>query len=63
MERAFQAALGGGCHTAFGAHATSDALYLYHEQIGLHRVALAPADFNAPVETAARVLKEFKLLS
>ena len=62
LERAFQAALGGGCHTAFGAHVTADALYLFHENIGLHRVPLSAADFAAPVETAARVLRDFKLL-
>lgn len=62
LERAFQNALGGGCHTAFAAHATHDKLYLYHENIGLQSVPLAPADFAAPVETAARVLKQFGLL-
>src|SRR5947209_4850980 len=27
LERAFQTALGGGCHTAFGAHAAPNTLY------------------------------------
>lgn len=62
LERAFQAALGGGCHTAFAAHAAGDALYLFHENIGMKRLALTAADFAAPVETAARVLKQFGLL-
>lgn len=62
LERAFQHALGGGCHTAFAAHATPDRLYLFHENIGLHSLPLTSADFAAPVETAARVLREFKLL-
>lgn len=62
LERAFQSALGGGCHTAFAAHATADALYLFHENMGQKRVALTAADYAAPVETAARVLKEFGLL-
>ncbi|MEO5961243.1 MAG: hydroxymethylbilane synthase, partial [Opitutaceae bacterium] len=30
LERAFQNALGGGCHTAFAAHAAGDKLYLFH---------------------------------
>lgn len=62
LERAFQSALGGGCHTAFAAHATADALYLFHENMGQKRVALTAADYATPVETAARVLKEFGLL-
>jgi hydroxymethylbilane synthase len=61
LERAFQAALGGGCHTAFAAHATGDMLYLFHESAGLQSIALTPADFAAPVETAARILKQFRL--
>jgi hydroxymethylbilane synthase len=62
LERAFQTALGGGCHTAFAAHATPDKLYLFHETIGLKSVPLTAADYAAPVETAARVLKQFGLL-
>ena len=61
IERAFQAALGVGCHTAFGAHATSDTLYFYHEGIGRHRLPLTAADFAAPAETAKRVLKQLGL--
>jgi hydroxymethylbilane synthase len=61
LERAFQAALGGGCHTAFAAHATADTLYLFHESVGVHRVSINSADFASPVETAARVLSELGL--
>lgn len=61
LERAFQTALGGGCHTAFAAHATADRLYLFHENTGLQSVPLTAADFAEPTETAARVLKEFGL--
>ncbi len=63
LERAFQTALGGGCHTAFGAHATDLALYFFHEQTGPLQPTLTPADLAAPAETAARVLAElgFKL--
>ncbi len=62
LERAFQTALGGGCHTAFGAHVTLAVLYLFHEVIGLRRISLAPADFASPSDTAARVLRELRLL-
>jgi hydroxymethylbilane synthase len=63
LERAFQSALGGGCHTAFAAHATADALYLFHETIGVKRTALTAEAFAAPTETAARVLQQFGLVS
>jgi hydroxymethylbilane synthase len=62
LERAFQAALGGGCHTAFAAHATVDTLYLFHEKIGVRSLPLAAADFDAPVATAARLLQTLGLL-
>jgi hydroxymethylbilane synthase len=62
VERALQQALGGGCHTAFGAHATNDTLYFFHESVGLHRLPLADADFAAPTATAARILKSLNLL-
>lgn len=62
MERAFQAALGGGCHTAFGAHATRDTLYLFHENVGLSRTPLTDADFANPTATAARILVQLGLL-
>jgi hydroxymethylbilane synthase len=62
LERAFQNALGGGCHTAFAAHVAGDVLHLFHENIGLRSLTLGAADFRSPVETAARVLKELGLL-
>jgi hydroxymethylbilane synthase len=62
LERAFQSALGGGCHTAFAAHATAETLYLFHENVGVQQRPLTSADFAAPAETAARVLKELGLL-
>lgn len=48
LERAFQAALGGGCQTAFAAHATADTLWFFHDEIGLRSLPLAPADFDQP---------------
>jgi len=59
LERAFQSALGGGCHTAFAAHATDDTLWFFHEEIGLRSLPLSPEDFLAPAETARRLLKHF----
>ncbi len=59
LERAFQAALGGGCHTAFAAHVTPDTLYFFHEEVGLRSLPLSPDDIDAPVETARRLLKHF----
>ena len=61
LERAFQTALGGGCHTAFAAHATADTLYLFHENIGMKSVPITNVDFAAPTEAAARILKQFGL--
>jgi len=59
LERAFQAALGGGCHTAFAAHAASDTLYFFHHEIGLRSLPLGPDDFANPVEFARSTLKYF----
>jgi len=61
MERAFQQALGGGCHTAFAAHVAGDLLYVFHEDGGPRQTSLTPADFATPVETAARLLREWGL--
>ncbi|HVS52626.1 MAG TPA: hydroxymethylbilane synthase [Opitutaceae bacterium] len=62
LERAFQNALGGGCHTAFAAHVAGDTLHLFHEDIGVRTVPLTATDFSAPVETARRVLGDLRLL-
>ena len=62
VERAFQNALGGGCHTAFAAHVDGATLHLFHERSGLTHLALGEADFAAPTQTAARVLRELGLL-
>lgn len=62
VERAFQSALGGGCHTAFAAHVAGDMLYLFHETTGQSSLALTAADFVTPAETAARILKDLGLL-
>ena len=62
LERAFQNALGGGCHTAFAAHVAGDVLYLFHENTGGRSFPLTAADFAAPSATAARVLRQLGLL-
>ena len=62
LERAFQTALGGGCHTAFAAHATADTLFLFHENTGSLSLPLTDADFAAPTACAARVLRQLGLL-
>jgi hydroxymethylbilane synthase len=62
LERAFQSALGGGCNTAFAAHAISDSLYLFHEKTGLRTLPLTSGDFSAPGETARRILAQLGLL-
>ncbi len=59
LERAFQSALGGGCHTAFAAHASNDTLWFFHEEIGLRSLPLSDIEIDAPVETARVVLKHF----
>src|SRR4051812_10321108 len=63
LERAFQNALGGGCHTAFAAHVSGDMLHLFHENLGIASVPLTGDDFIEPPVTAERILREFKLLS
>lgn len=57
LERAFQAALNGGCQTAFAAHATADTLWFYHHEIGLRSLPLSDAEIDAPVATARATLK------
>ena len=61
LERAFQAALGGGCHTAFGVHAAGNDLFFFHELSGLRKLPLVPMDFQVPAQTAARILQELGL--
>ena len=63
VERAFQNALGGGCHTAFGAHVEPGTLYFFHEKTGPKQFALTAADMAAPAQTAARILKSLGLIA
>jgi hydroxymethylbilane synthase len=61
LERALQAALGGGCHTALGAYATPDTLYFFHEDVGLRTMPLSRDDLDHPAATALRILGQLKL--
>lgn len=61
VERAFQSALGGGCHTAFGAFARGDLLHFFHEQTGVRIFPLTAADYADPVVMAARILRDLDL--
>jgi hydroxymethylbilane synthase len=62
IERAFQNALGGGCHTALGVHATADTLHFFHEKTGVKHFPISAADAASPVEFAQRLLKSLGLL-
>jgi len=57
LERALQTALGGGCHTAFGAHVAGGTLHFFHEKTGQRSLPLTPPDLDEPVAAAARILK------
>ena len=63
LERAFQRALGGGCHTAVAVHATDCSLHLFHEKIGAHHRDLRADEVTQPDATAARILRELGLAS
>jgi hydroxymethylbilane synthase len=62
LERAIQSALGGGCHTALGAHAAGDTLYLFHEDAGLRTTPSGEADYASPAAAADRILRRFGLI-
>jgi hydroxymethylbilane synthase len=61
LERALQGRLGGGCQLAFAAHATADALYVFHEQTGQRSVPLSPDEFDRPAEAVDRILRSLGL--
>jgi hydroxymethylbilane synthase len=58
VERALQAAIGGGCQIAFAAHVAGNTLHFFHEKTGVHVLLLSEKDFQDPVATARRLLKE-----
>jgi hydroxymethylbilane synthase len=61
VERALQSALGGGCHTALGAHATVSTLHFFHEATGIRSLPIGPSDFDRPAAAARRILGELGL--
>jgi hydroxymethylbilane synthase len=62
IERAFQNALGGGCHTALGVHATTDTLYFFHENTGVRQFEITAAGAKEPAKFAQETLRSFGLL-
>lgn len=56
LERAIQWALGAGCHTALGVHATGGVLFIFHEAVGLRSIPVSDFDFASPGESARRIL-------
>jgi hydroxymethylbilane synthase len=56
IERAIQAAVGGGCQLAFAAHVVDDTLHFFHEQTGLRTLPLVVADYADPAAGARRLL-------
>jgi len=62
LERAIQSALGAGCHTALGVHATPGTLYLFHEDTGLRTIPVTGGDLDSPAEAARRILGALGLL-
>ncbi len=61
LERAVQLALGAGCQTALGAHATDKTLHLYHESVGLRAIPISSGDLAAPMVAVARILAHLGL--
>ena len=62
IERAIQAMLGAGCHTAIGAHVDGCDLHLYHERIGMRHAHLDVAELSEPRCAAERCLRLFGLI-
>jgi hydroxymethylbilane synthase len=62
LERAVQLALGGGCNTALGAHATDGALHLYHETVGVVSIPIGDRELDAPTAAAERILGQLGLI-
>jgi hydroxymethylbilane synthase len=58
IERAIQAAVGGGCQIAFAAHVSGDTLHFFHERTGIRTLPLTHADFGNPAAAAKRLLRE-----
>ena len=62
VERAIQSALGGGCQSAIGVHASGDTLWMFHEQVGLRSLPLTKCDLESPDMTARNILHNWGLV-
>jgi hydroxymethylbilane synthase len=60
IERAIQAAVGGGCQIAFAAHVVENTLHFFHERTGIRTVSLTVSDYENPTKAAERLLGELK---
>lgn len=58
IERALQAAVGGGCQIAFAAHVVADTLHFFHEKTGIRTLPVGGDDYAHPAKAAARLLNE-----
>lgn len=59
VERMFLKKLGGGCHTAFGAHFTSGKLKVFHEDWGTHEFDIQNSNENSVEESLERIISQF----
>jgi len=62
FERALQAALGAGCHTASAAHVHGCDLAFFDERTGLRSLTLTADQLAEPQASARRLLKDFGLI-
>jgi hydroxymethylbilane synthase len=58
IERAIQAAVGGGCQIAFAAHVAAGTLHFFHERTGIRTLPVTDADYANPAKAAERFLQE-----
>jgi hydroxymethylbilane synthase len=61
FERALQAALGAGCHTATAAHVSGNQLAFFDQRTGFRSLALTPEQFRTPNAAAVALVAEFGL--
>lgn len=60
IERKFLAALGGGCHTAFGAHFKAGVLLTFHESVGIQEHAFEPSEIESPDARIATIVAQMQ---
>lgn len=61
IERRVLRALGGGCHTAMGAHFDGDRLLVYHEKTGARSFPISEEQLANAGSTIAEILQEMGL--